>query len=245
MTSQQPSRERVSYPQTSSTMTSATSWPQLRAQARSLESQTESLFQAYSAFTSNPPAKASEDELQTESKLQDLLARRETTVGSLARLLDSEAALTSSAAKLQNLTLHRQNLIDHRREFHRLKSSIAESRNRTNLLSTVRGDINAYRSASRLEEGQSTADYMLDERENIDRTHNIADSVLSQAYTIKDNFSDQRARLTQINMRIMRVAKQVPGINTLIGKINSRKRRDSIILAVLISFCFLMVLWLR
>ncbi|KAA8913322.1 hypothetical protein FN846DRAFT_163294 [Sphaerosporella brunnea] len=226
-------------------MSSSGTWAQFRQQARSLESQTESLFQTYSSFTSDPPPKPTAEETSTEASLQDVLSRRETVVAALARLLDSESSVNSSAAKLQNLTLHRSTLADHHREFTRLKSSIADSRNRANLLYSVRNDINAFHSASRLEEGRSEADYMLDERTRIDHSHNIADSVLSQAYAINADFVEQRTRLMQINRRAMYAASQIPGVNTIINKINTRKKRDSVIMASLISFCFLMVLYFR
>jgi len=228
-------------------MATATSsnWAQLRQQARSLETQTENLFHAYSSFVSSPAAKPSEEETRTEAQLRDILQRRETTISSLSRLLDSEVALTSSATKLQNLSLHRSTLSDHRREFARLKSTISESRSRTHLLSSVRDDINAFRSASRIEEGRSEAEYMLDERDRLDRSHNVADSVLSQAYAIQTDFSSQRQLLGNINRRIMHSASQIPGINTIISKINTRKKRDSVILASLIAMCFLLLLWFR
>lgn len=73
----------------------------------------------------------------------------------------------------------------------------------------------------------------------------MADSVLSQAYAINQNFADQRAMLGNINRRVMHAASQIPGINTIISKINTRKKRDSIILALLISFCFLLFLYFR
>jgi Golgi SNAP receptor complex protein 1 len=207
--------------------------------------QTENLFQAFSTFTSNPPPNPSKDENDTEAKLRDIFERRETVVASLGRLLDSESAGNMSASKLQNLTLHRSTLSDHRHEFTRLKSAITDSRNRANLLHSVRDDINAFRSASRLEEGRSEAEYMLDERGRIDNSHNVADTVLSQAYAINADFGEQRARLVQLNRRAMYAASQIPGINTLISKINNRKRRDSVIMAALISFCMLMIFWLR
>ncbi|CUS10628.1 unnamed protein product [Tuber aestivum] len=223
----------------------SSSWGQLRQQARALESQTDNLFHTYSSFVSSPAAKPSEAELQTESQLQEILQKRETVVSSLSRLLNSETTLTSSATRLQNLSLHRSTLSDHRREFVRLKGTISESRSRTHLLSSVRDDINAFRSASRIEEGRSEADYMLDERDRIDNSHNVADSVLSQAYAIQSDFMDQRQLLGNINRRIVHSASQIPGINTIIAKINTRKKRDSVILAGLIAACFLMMLWFR
>jgi len=87
--------------------------------------------------------------------------------------------------KQNNLARHREVLADHRRELARLKSTITDARNRANLLSNVRSDINAYRSAN---PAQAEADYMLDERRRIDNTHNVTDSVLSQAYAVQENF---------------------------------------------------------
>ncbi|KAI8941348.1 hypothetical protein NX059_002572 [Plenodomus lindquistii] len=219
-------------------------WAQLRQQARTLEQQTETLFHTYSQFSSTPniPAKPSEEELRVENRLHDILEQRDGLVGQLSRLLDSESAHSSSAVKQNNLARHREILSDHRRELARLKSTIIEARNRANLLSNVRSDINAYRSS---QPGQAEADYMLDERSRIDNSHNVADSVLSQAYAVQENFGIQRETMANINRRIVGAASQVPGINSLIGRIGTKKRRDGIILGSFIAFCFLMLLWFK
>jgi Golgi SNAP receptor complex protein 1 len=86
---------------------------------------------------------------------------------------------------------------------------------------------------------------MLDERRRIDNSHSVADSVLSQAYAVQENFSVQRESLANINRRIVGAASQVPGINSLIGRIGTKKRRDGIILGSFIAFCCLMLLWFR
>ncbi|CZT48295.1 related to SNARE protein of Golgi compartment [Rhynchosporium secalis] len=215
-----------------------TGWAQLRQQARSLETQTETLFHTYSQFAAVPniPAKPTEDERQTETKLQDLLEQRETLNGQLSRLLDSEATLTASALKQNNLSRHREVLQEHRRELSRLKSQIQEARNRANLLSNVRSDIDAYHSNN---PEAAEAEYMLDERGRIDNSNNMADSVLSQAYAVNESFGMQRETLASINRRITGAASQVPGLNSLIGRISAKKRRDGIIMGSFIAFCFL------
>lgn len=73
----------------------------------------------------------------------------------------------------------------------------------------------------------------------------MMDGVLSQAYAINENFGIQRETLAGINRRIVHVANQVPGMNALIGKIGSKRRRDALILGGFIGFCVLMLLWLR
>ncbi|CAF9920356.1 MAG: hypothetical protein ALECFALPRED_001495 [Alectoria fallacina] len=216
-------------------------WAQLRQQTRTLESQTEGYFHKYSQFSqATIPSKPTDDEKQTEETIQDLLEKREALIAQLTRLLDSESPLTTSALKSNNLTRHREILLDHRRELVRLKSSITDARQRANLLSNVRSDISAYRNSNPAE---AEADYMLDERNRIDRSHSVADGVLSQAYAINESFGTQRETLASVNRRIVGAASQVPGLNSLIGRIGAKKRRDGIILGSFIAFCFLLLIY--
>ncbi|KAL2269819.1 hypothetical protein VTJ83DRAFT_2003 [Remersonia thermophila] len=224
-------------------------WAQLRQQARSLESQTETSLQTYSQFATQTaiPPKPTEDEKKAEARVQELLDKRETVIAQLGRLLDSEATLTSSALKQNNLALLRDKLADHRRDLARLRANLREARDRANLLGSVRDDISAYHRANSgspqgggLAGDAAEADYMLGERARLDRSHDVADSVLSQAYAVQDSFARQREALASINRRITRAAGQVPGINALIGRISSKKRRDGVIMGGFIAFCFLM-----
>ncbi|KAG8533275.1 uncharacterized protein KY384_002058 [Bacidia gigantensis] len=217
-------------------------WAQLRQQARALESQTENLFHTYSQFssTSKIPPRPSEEEQKTESQIEELLEKRENLVAQISRLLDSESTLTSSALKQNNLSRHREILREHEGELARIRSQISTARDRANLLSNVRSDIDAYRSSN---PADSEADYMLDERDRIDRSHNTVDGVLSQAYAINENFGVQRDTLSNVNRRIVGAASQIPGVNSLIGKIGAKKRRDGIILGSFIALCCLALLY--
>ncbi|KAF1981085.1 vesicle transport V-SNARE protein [Aulographum hederae CBS 113979] len=222
-------------------------WAQLRQQARSLETQTETLFHTYSQYASmsNIPPKPTEEEQRTEAQLQDILERRETLISQLSRLLDSESALNTSALKSNNLSRHREILLEHRRELTRLGNLITTARSRANLLSSVRDDISAYHNSNPSNPAQAEADYMLDERTRIERSHGVADSVLSQAYAVNESFGVQRETLASVNRRIVGAASQIPGINSLMSRIGAKKRRDGIILASFVAFCFLLLLWFR
>lgn len=217
------------------------SWAQLRQQARSQETQTESLFHTYAQFASKTDLdpQPSDDERRTEEQLMQLLEKRTATLASLQRSLDSEP--TPSALKSTNLARHREILSQHRSELSRLKSQISQSRDRANLLSNVRKDISSYRNAQNPEAQE--AEYMLQERNRLDRSHNVADSVLSQAYAVNESFGLQRESLAGIQRRITGAAAQIPGINGLMQRIGSKKRRDGIILGSFIAICFLVLLW--
>lgn len=164
-------------------------------------------------------------------------AQRENVITQLNRLLDSDATLTSSALKQNNLSLLREKLAAHNKDLARLKSNLSEARNRANLLSNVRDDIESYRASN---PEQAEADYMLEERRRVDNSHDVADSVLSQAYAVQESFTLQRETLANINRRITLAASQVPGINSLIGRISARKQRDGVIMGSFVAFCFLM-----
>lgn len=171
--------------------------------------------------------------------LADDSPQRAALLGQLARTLDSEP--TPSALKSTNLARHREILTQHRTELARLKAQITHARDRANLLSNVRNDIDAYRSAQNPEAQE--AEYMLNERRRIDNSHNMADSVLSQAYAVNESFGLQRESLVGIQRRITGAAAQIPGINGLMQRIGSKKRRDGIILGSFIALCFLALLW--
>ncbi|KKA30750.1 hypothetical protein TD95_002596 [Thielaviopsis punctulata] len=217
-------------------------WAQLRQQARSLENQTELTFHTYSQYAHVPniPAKPSDAEQATEEKLKELLEKRETVIAQLSRLLDSDSTLTSSALKQNNLQLLRDKHADHKRELSRLRTTLQQARDRANLLSNVRNDIDQYR-ANNPEAAE--AEYMLDERNRIDNSNTMADNVLSQAYAVRDDFIIQSQTLQNINRRITYAASQVPGLNQLMARISARKRRDSIIMGSFIAFCFVMFWW--
>ncbi|KAI9728639.1 MAG: hypothetical protein M1828_002745 [Chrysothrix sp. TS-e1954] len=218
-------------------------WAQLRQQARQLETQTETLFHTYSQFASmtNIPPQPTTDEQATLAQLQDILSKRETTLASLTRLLDSDAA--PSALKSSHLSRHRDLLTQHRSDLRTLQSRLTESRQRTNLLASVRSDISAYRAGGPSHGADGgEAEYMLEERGRIESSHNLADGVLSQAYAVQEGFVGQREMLESVRRRISGAAGALPGVNELMGRIGSKRRRDGIVLGGFVAVCFL-VFW--
>lgn len=84
---------------------------------------------------------------------------------------------------------------------------------------------------------------MLAERNRLDNSHNMTDSILSQAYAVNESFGLQRETMLGIQRRITGAASQIPGINGLMQRIGSKRRRDGIILGSFIALCCLILLW--
>lgn len=86
---------------------------------------------------------------------------------------------------------------------------------------------------------------MLEERGRLDRSHGVMDSVLSQAYAVNESFGLQRETLASVQRRITGAAGMVPGVNGLIGRIGSKRRRDGLILGGFIGVCMLLLILFR
>ena len=86
-----------------------------------------------------------------------------------------------------------------------------------------------------------------------------------QAYATRDDFAQQRTAITNINSRVGGIISEsqllqirlicvlnevstcltgtFPGINSLLGMINSRRRRDTAILGTVVGICTIILLW--
>lgn len=213
------------------------SFTHIRTQALNLEKQTELLLAQYAAelLAVEPGPRESELELLVTSSLRD----RES-------LIDSLASVNTNPAKAQQIQRHREILAEHRHSFARLQSDCADQRARHNLLYSVRQDISAHhqRSTTSGNGSLSAEDYALDESVRADSFNNIADRLLHQAHLTRDDLARQRQRLGGAQVRMLASLQQVPGLKVLVSKINTRRKRDTVILATVIALCImLLVMW--
>ncbi|KAJ3573543.1 hypothetical protein NP233_g2365 [Leucocoprinus birnbaumii] len=167
-----------------------------------------------------------------EQELEDLLSKLEEINEQLSAL--ASAPDTLSASMLRTIQRHREIFQDNSRELRRTKTNVHAAMDKANLLSGVRNDIDTYKS--------SAADSLLAERGRIDNSHRMTDDILAQAYETRSEFTRQRTTLSNVNARMVGVINKMPGINNLVAMIKSRRRRDSIILGVLIGVCTIIIL---
>lgn len=220
-------------------MSSAT-FSQTRTQALNLEKKTESLLSRYSKYqNSDISGEANDEETQLVEEITDLLTKRDSLINKLNRISDSDSNISTS--KLQQLTRHKEILNDQKLSFSKIQSKILDERNRSNLLFLVRSDINAHkqRSTNYQQNSFNDNDYILDERTRVDNTNSFADRLLRSAYETRDELLQQRVHLNNASSKMMGVLSSIPGINVLISKINTRRKRDTLILASVISVCIL------
>ncbi|XP_055017057.1 Golgi SNAP receptor complex member 1-like, partial [Boleophthalmus pectinirostris] len=82
----------------------------------------------------------------------------------------------------------------------------------------------------------------LKEHEHLRNSDRLIDNAISIAMATKENMTFQRGVLKSIQTRVTTLANRFPAINSLIQKINLRKRRDSLILGTVIGVCTILLL---
>ncbi|KAJ7786604.1 hypothetical protein B0H16DRAFT_1657846 [Mycena metata] len=217
------------------------SYDQLHRQCRTLENLFYTKLTSYSQLVSTisrnsndlEASGSSERWKDMELELDDLLEKLEEMNEQLSALASEPETL--SASMLRTIQNHTEVFQDNARELRRTKTSVKNALDHANLLSGVRNDIDAYHS--------SAADSLLEERGRIDSSHSGVDAMLDQAYETRAEFGRQRTALTGINSRMKSVLNTMPSIDNVISMIKSRRRRDTIIMGLLIAACILFILW--
>ena len=154
------------------------------------------------------------------------------------RMSRDAAAAGGTATAMHMLQRHREILHDFQQEYNRSKAAIRAATERSQLLSSVREDIREHRCAT----SRRASDALLRERSGIAATSRAADGLLGQAHANLDAITQQRGRFGGMSSKLSSISSLAPQVNSLIGAISRRERRDKIILAVVIGLCIGVVL---
>ncbi|XP_071484390.1 Golgi SNAP receptor complex member 1-like [Diadema antillarum] len=239
-------------------MAQGNQWEDLRKKARQLENEIDlklvsfsKLGTSFSTITSNgfdssdtsPLLSASNSEHMFHTmamEIEQLLNKLSDVNDRMADYAGSVSVASPSAALLHTLQRHRDILQDYTHEFHKTKANIEACREREELLGSVQREIDSYKSSSGL---NRRTDLYLKENEHIRNSERIADETISVAMATKENLSSQKSTLKKISTSMNTMANRFPVLNSLIQRINLRKRRDSLILGGVIAVCLVLLLW--
>merc|ERR1712150_173481 len=111
------------------------------------------------------------------------------------------------------------------------------NKNRFDLMGSVRNDISQFHS-----QNQSKMNMMSNENDKLKSSHKLADTAINIAMSTQEQLRFQRGLYKGINRRFLELSTKFPIMNTLINKISLRKRRDSLIMGVVVSVCLILIL---
>ncbi|GEQ68688.1 hypothetical protein JCM33374_g2356 [Metschnikowia sp. JCM 33374] len=217
---------------------SSASFTQTRNSAISLENTTQALLGRFSKLQQvGNSVEPSAEENALINQISDTLAKREEVVSKLNRT--SESDINISTSKLQQLQRHKEILTADRSSFAKIQARIIEARNRNNLLFSVQSDISAHKQRNVSSAAENANEYILEEGRRVDSANSFAERLLQQAYETRDEIMSQRAFLQNASSKIQGTISTMPGINALIVRINTRRRRDTMIMATVVTLCII------
>ncbi|KAH3901611.1 Gos1p SCDLUD_001376 [Saccharomycodes ludwigii] len=212
------------------------SFATVRSQIISLESNSQELLTKYSSYAQATSSTKSTSESKLDEQIESNFNDRSKIIENLTRLVDN------TSSKLAQLQHHRENLAESQKQFFALRSCIQQERNKLNLLANIKKDIlQDQENAQSQNNNTNEDDYINEESRKIEQTHGVVDNLIQQAWETREQFMTQRRVLQNAQTKMFGVLGRIPGVNTLIGKINTRRKKNAIILASLITFCILLL----
>ncbi|KAL3231734.1 Golgi SNAP receptor complex member 1 [Nakaseomyces bracarensis] len=220
-------------------MTKQASFVTVRGKAISLESKTEGLLAKYSSYAQATSSDITSQEKKLDEQIEKILFQRQEINEELNKI--SEETPNISASKLSQLQRHREILQEHWTNFRSIRSTIQQERNRLNLLFSVKNDIAQEQQPQDNGMLNDEDQYIQNESRRIDQSHNILDRLIVQAWETRENFNAQSSTLNSAGNKALQTLQRIPGVNTLIGKIGTRRRKNAIILASVTTICILLL----
>ncbi|OQR80107.1 Golgi SNAP receptor complex member 1-like [Tropilaelaps mercedesae] len=165
----------------------------------------------------------------------------------LQQLNDDMAECEGGGSSRQHtLQRHRDIFKDYTSEFNKTRNNIDSRRQREELLSTSERDDNGSVDHKVKAGGNGggvnrRSDLYLKEHEHIRSSERLVSDQISIAIRTREELRNQRGILKSIQTRVTTLANRFPVLNSLVQRIHIRKRRDSIILGLVIGTCTLLL----
>lgn len=233
-------------------------WLSIAFQARQLENQIDLKLVAFSklgsSLSSSTALSSFSDKAPLLDDTQNVVGDASTEIADLlARLAqvneglaDFAARQSQSAAIHHTLQRHRDILLDYRQEFNKTKANLEAMAEREDLLSSVHRDINDYRNGvadGGTGRSNKRMDLLLKETESARNSERLIDDQINIAIESRETLVSQRIAFKAIQTKLNDIANRFPVINSLVQKINIRKRRDTLIVGLVIGLCLTFMIW--
>ncbi|KAJ2745256.1 protein transport protein gos1 [Coemansia sp. BCRC 34301] len=219
-------------------------WDQLLRDVRELEMRFDTRIAEYMRFVQPTSPRGAEPNpgLGIDNSVErQSCTQLETELGTILGDLEAVIGEMSVTVQLQRgskrvLERHREMHSDYVREFNRYKTNVHAALSRSDLLTGSSGSRGgAVNVADR--------DRLVQERGRIDQAHTDIDMVLDHAFSVRQDLAEQRSMIDGATSRMVNITERIPGINLLLGRIRSRKRKEKVVLAIVLSICISILLY--
>ena len=131
--------------------------------------------------------------------------------------------------------------MDFQAEFRKVEKTIERKRQTAELFRDV------HRKGDDADGAYAATEHLLRERNAVNSSQKNAESIYSQAVSVREALRHQRQNLVGAGGKLLEMGKSIPGVNNLMSLITKKRTRDNTILAIVIALCmcFTILYWLR
>lgn len=165
------------------------------------------------------------------AELDALLARLSSVIDALAA--DGSTAAASAGHRSHTVQRHSEILHDYHKEFRKTRKSVNALRDSADLFAGA--SASASRSSPPQAGANSGADALHAERIALAGASAAADSATGAGLSLKEDLERQRAMFASMVERMETMSEGIPAVNRLIGQIRRKKKRDVLILAMVVA----------
>jgi len=242
-------------------------WESFRKQARQLENEIDSKLVSLSKLCSNFAASSYTQNnnsvartnsgastsgssssdimfLTLSNEIEDALKRLTALNGKMSDCLNNENTIQSSGT-VHTLQRHQDILRDYSHEYEKTKRNIQSYKEREKLLSSSSSrspNENSLNNRNNPNGNNSSSFYMNKEYDHLKSSHILIDQQLETAEITNKNLLSQRQSMKIIQQKMNTLVHKFPLINNLVKRVKLKKRKDTIILAAVISVCLILML---
>ncbi|RZF45830.1 hypothetical protein LSTR_LSTR013725 [Laodelphax striatellus] len=218
-------------------------WELTRKQARQYENiinQKLVVLSKLSLLVDNDESKPLTSREETFESAVDELKKIFSALDTINNKLEDDILQVMPGVMPHTLQRHREVFQDYSQEFRKIQQQFSDRREREDLLQNVRNVIDAYKTTTTGCNRRS--ELYSNEKNHLENSRNLVDNQLEIAMEIKENLNSQTRSLKQIGTRLNEMLSRFPLINGVLQRVNLRKRRDSLVMGLVMSLCALLMI---
>uniref|UniRef100_A0AC34PUE5 Golgi SNAP receptor complex member 1 n=1 Tax=Panagrolaimus sp. JU765 TaxID=591449 RepID=A0AC34PUE5_9BILA len=171
--------------------------------------------------------------LQDVREVEDLLRQLEEVNRKLETIVYNKA---SGSADEHTLRRYHDVLKDYNHEFHRVRELVEKQLEREDLLYGGSAETEPFLSSR-----NRSSDMLLAEHDHITNSERMVDEQINLALGVKENIHHQQRRIAGAMHQLQITLKKYPAINNIMQKIRIKRRKDTLVLAAVISTCLILL----
>ncbi|BES91218.1 Succinyl-CoA:3-ketoacid-coenzyme A transferase [Nesidiocoris tenuis] len=222
------------------------SYEELHKQARRLEGEIDMKLITFNKTCAGRKSKVNssltEPLLSSDHVVESASMEMEDLLQKLTGLNDKMASVDAGGNRLVPHTLqrHREILQDYSSEYRKTINNYKARRDKEELMDGVQKDLESHKLSMGLNRRN---EMFLKENEHIRSSDRLIDDQISIAVETRENLMSQRLTMKKLQTRMHDLSNRFPLVNSLIQRINLRKRRDSLVLGLVVFICTFLLLF--